>query len=101
MLAQALLWNRSYSGAARSRGSNTLNQLANQREGQLIEEIAVLYRKVSDGALSDGQEAVSARARCAQAYLRELLRFKQESLELLRYQRAGRGARWQHRPELH
>jgi len=25
-------------------GSDTLNQLANQREGQLIEEIAVLYR---------------------------------------------------------
>ena len=77
-------------------GSDTLNQLANQREGQLIEEIAVLYRRVSDG-----QEADCVRTRCAQAYLRELLRFKQESLELLRYQRAGRGARWQRRPELH
>jgi hypothetical protein len=73
-----------------------LNRLANQREGRLIEEIAVLYRRVSDG-----QDADCVRTRCAQAYLRELLRFKQESLELLRYQRAGRGARWQHRPELH
>ncbi len=26
---------------------------------------------------------------------------KRESLELLRYQRAGQGARWQRRPELH
>jgi len=41
------------------------------------------------------------RTRCAQTYLRELLRFKQESLELLRFQRAGQGARWQRRPELH
>lgn len=77
-------------------GSDTLNQLASQREGRLIEEIAVLHRRVSDG-----QETDCVRARCAHAYLRELLRFKQESLELLRYQRAGRGARWQRRPELH
>lgn len=73
-----------------------MNNLASLREGQLIEEIAVLYRKVSDGRNTD-----CGRNRCAQAYLRELLRFKQESLELLRYQRAGRGARWQRRPELH
>lgn len=73
-----------------------MNSLANLREGQLVEEIALLYRKVSDGPTAD-----DVRTRCAQAYLRELLRFKQESLELLRYQRAGRGARWQHRPELH
>ena len=73
-----------------------MNHLAELREGQLIEEIAVLYRKVSAG-----QEADCGRTRCAQAYLRELLRFKQETLELLRYRRAGRGARWQRRPELH
>ncbi len=73
-----------------------MNNLANLREGQLVEEIARLYRRVSDG-----QDAYDVRAKCAQAYLRELLRFKQESLELLRYQRAGRGARWQRRPELH
>ena len=78
------------------RGIDTVNNLANLREGQLVEEIALLYRKVSDG-----EDAGDARARCAQAYLRELLRFKQESLELLMYQRAGRGARWQRRPELH
>jgi hypothetical protein len=77
-------------------GSDTLNNLANLREGQLVEEIALLYRKVSGG-----DNPGDARARCAQAYLRELLRFKQESLELLRYQRAGQGARWQRRPELH
>jgi hypothetical protein len=73
-----------------------LNNLANLREGRLVEEIALLYRKMSNGKDADG-----VRTKCAQAYLRELLRFKQESLELLRYQRAGRGARWQHRPELH
>ncbi|MCZ6516850.1 MAG: hypothetical protein O6763_05105 [Gammaproteobacteria bacterium] len=70
-----------------------MNNLANLREGQLVEEIALLYRKVSD--------AGDTRTKCAQAYLRELLRFKRESLELLRYQRAGQGARWQRRPELH
>ncbi len=74
-------------------GSDTLNNLANLREGQLVEEIALLYRKVSD--------AGDTRTKCAQAYLRELLRFKRESLELLRHQRAGQGARWQRRPELH
>jgi hypothetical protein len=73
-----------------------LNNLANLREGRLVEEIALLYQKVSNGEDADG-----TRTKCAQAYLRELLRFKQELLELLRYQRAGRGARWQHRPELH
>ena len=73
-----------------------MNDLANLREGQLVEEIALLYRKVCNGPDTD-----DVRTRCAQAYLRELLRFKQESLELLRYQRAGRGARWQRRPELH
>jgi len=73
-----------------------LNNLANLREGQLVEEIAQLYRQVSDGRGAD-----DVRTKCAQTYLRELLRFKQESLELLRYQRAGRGARWQRRPELH
>ncbi len=78
------------------RGSHSLNNLANLREGQLVEEIALLYQKVTGGQDSD-----DLRSKCAQAYLRELLRFKQESLELLRYQRAGRGARWQRRPELH
>ena len=73
-----------------------MNTLSNLREDQLIEEIALLYRKVSDG-----QSSESLRARTAYAYLRELLKFKQETLELLRYQRAGRGARWQRRPELH
>jgi len=73
-----------------------LNNLANLREGQLVEEIALLYQR-----MSDGQDSDDVRTRCAQSYLRELLRFKQESLELLRYQRAGRGARWQRRPELH
>lgn len=80
----------------RADGSDSLNDLANLREGQLVEEIALLYRKVCNG-----QDTVDVRTKCAQAYLRELLRFKQESLELLRYQRAGRGARWQRRPELH
>jgi hypothetical protein len=73
-----------------------LDNLAKLREGQLVEEIALLYRKVSDGPDAD-----DLRSKCAKAYLTELLRFKQESLELLRYQRAGRGARWQRRPELH
>ena len=73
-----------------------MNNLANLREGQLVEEIALLYQKGTGGQDSD-----DLRSKCAQAYLRELLRFKQESLELLRYQRAGRGARWQRRPELH
>jgi hypothetical protein len=71
MLAQGLLCIMPYSGAAPSRGSDILSQLANQREGQLIEEIAVLYRRVSDGPAAD-----SVRTRCARAYLRELLRFK-------------------------
>ena len=73
-----------------------MNHLASLREGQLIEEITLLNRRVSDGGETD-----CPRARCAQAYLRELLRFKQESLELLRYRRAGQQARWQRRPELH
>jgi hypothetical protein len=73
-----------------------LNNLANLREGQLVEEINSLSEK-----MSHGKEVADVRTKCAQAYLRELLRFKQESLELLRYQRAGRGARWQRRPELH
>lgn len=73
-----------------------MNNLANLREGQLVEEITLLSEK-----MSLGQEALDGRSKCAQAYLRELLRFKRESLELLRYQRAGRGARWQRRPELH
>jgi hypothetical protein len=73
-----------------------LSNLANLREGQLIEEIALLNRKVSDGQGSD-----DLRTKHARTYLRELLKFKQESLELLRYQRAGRGARWERRPELH
>ncbi len=73
-----------------------MNNLANLREGQLVEEIVRLSRKVTDA-----QDADDTRTKCAQAYLRELLRFKQESLELIRYQRAGRGARWQRRPELH
>ena len=59
-----------------------MNNLANLREGQLVEEIALLYQKVTGGQDSD-----DLRSKCAQAYLRELLRFKQESLELLRYQR--------------
>ena len=78
------------------RGSNSLNNLANLREGQLVEEISLLYQRVSNG-----QDTDDVRSKCAQAYLRELLRFKQESLDLLRYQRAGRGASWQRRPELH
>jgi len=78
------------------RGSDSLNNLANLREGQLVEEITLLNQRMSGGQGSD-----ELRSKCAQAYLRELLRFKQESLELLRYQRAGKGARWQKRPELH
>lgn len=73
-----------------------MSNLANLREGQLIEEISLLNRKVSDEQNSD-----DPRTKYARAYLRELLRFKRESLELLRYQRAGRGARWERRPELH
>ena len=73
-----------------------MTKLASLREGQLIEEIAMLYRKVADGQGSD-----DLRTKCAHTYLRELLRFKQETLELIRYQRAGRGARWERRPELH
>jgi hypothetical protein len=73
-----------------------LSNLAKLREGQLIEEIALLNRKVSDGQDSD-----DPRTKYARTYIRELLRFKRESLELLRYQRAGRGARWERRPELH
>ena len=73
-----------------------MNNLANLREGQLDEEITLLNQR-----MSGGQDSDALRSKCAQAYLRELLRFKQESLELLRYQRAGKGARWQRRPELH
>ncbi len=73
-----------------------MNNLANLREGQLVEEISLLYQRVSNG-----QDTDDVRSKCAQAYLRELLRFKQEALDLLRYQRAGRGASWQRRPELH
>ena len=73
-----------------------MNNLAQLREGQLVEEIASLHRKVSDGR--DGDDL---RTKYAQRYLRELLRFKQESLDLLRYQRAGKGARWERRPEVH
>lgn len=73
-----------------------MSNLAALREGQLIEEIALLHRRVSDGEESD-----DLRTKYVRAYLRELLRFKQETLELLRYQRAGEGARWERRPELH
>lgn len=73
-----------------------MNNLTSLREGQLVEEIARLYRKVTDG-----QESHDLRTRHAQTYLKELLKFKQESLALLRYQRAGKGARWESRPELH
>ena len=73
-----------------------MKTLTSLREGQLVEEIALLYRKVTDG-----QDADDRRTKCAHAYLRELLRFKQETLELIRYQRAGKGARWERRPELH
>jgi hypothetical protein len=73
-----------------------LSKLANLRESQLIQEIALLYRKVADGQGSD-----DLRTKCVHTYLRELLRFKQETLQLIRYQRAGKGARWQRRPELH
>ena len=73
-----------------------MSNLANLREGQLIEEIALLSRKVTDE-----QETDDLRTKYARAYLRELLKFKKETLELLRYQRAGRGARWERRPELH
>ena len=73
-----------------------MNNLTSLREGQLVEEIARLYRKVSDVQDSD-----DLRTKYAQTYLRELLKFKQESLALLRYQRAGEGARWEWRPELH
>lgn len=73
-----------------------MNNIAALREGQLIEEIARLHRKVSDQ-----QDAHDARTKYARTYLKELLRFKRETLELLRYQRAGRGARWERRPELH
>ena len=59
---------------------------ATLREGQLIAEISALNRRVADG-----EDTESSRNRPAQAYLRELLR----------YQRAGEGARWQRRPELH
>ena len=81
---------------AERRGSGKLNNLAQLREGQLVEEIASLHRKVSDGR--DGDDL---RTKYAQRYLRELLRFKQESLDLLRYQRAGKGARWERHPEVH
>ena len=78
------------------RGSDSLNNLANLREGRLVEEITLLNQR-----MSCGQDSDELRSKCAQAYLRELLRYKQESLELLRYQLAGKGARWQRRPELH
>lgn len=81
---------------ARRRGSNDLSNFAQLREGQLVEEIASLHRKVSDGR--DGDDL---RTKYAHRYLKELLRFKQETLDLLRYQRAGRGARWERHPEVH
>ncbi len=95
-LAHRLLRNRSYSTPVPHRGSDNLNNLAILREGQLVEEIALLYRKVLDGRNAD-----DLRTKHAQTYLRELLKFKQESLALLRYQRAGKGARWEWHPELH
>ena len=78
------------------RGSEDLSKIASLREGQLTQEIALLYRKVADGQDSD-----DLRTKCVHTYLRELLRFKQETLQLIRYQRAGKGARWERRPELH
>ncbi|NIM27714.1 MAG: hypothetical protein GTO67_06365 [Gammaproteobacteria bacterium] len=65
-------------------------------EDQLIAEISGLQRRVSDAP-----DSGDYRARTARSYLKELLRFKQEMLELIRYRRAGKVARWQRRPELH
>ena len=96
VLAQGLLRSVPHQSFGTVPGSNSLNNLTILREGQLIEEIALLHRR-----MSNWPHANDVRTKCAQTYLRELLRFKQESLELLRYQRAGRGARWQRRPELH
>ena len=66
------------------------------REGQLIDEIALLKRRVSGVPDAD-----DPRTRHTRTYLKELLRFKQEMLELVRYRRAGRGARWERHPERH
>ena len=73
-----------------------MNTLSVLRESQLEREIARLIRLVSGDTHSS-----TLRTRCAHAYLKELLKFKQESLDLLRYRRSGRRARWQRRPELH
>ena len=73
-----------------------MNDFAQLREVQLIEEIASLHRKVSDDRQGD-----DLRTKYRRRYLRELLRFKQETLDLLRYQRAGKGARWERHPEIH
>jgi hypothetical protein len=81
----------------RAAGERTLNTLAIQRESQLEQEIAQLSRRVC----GDGTKPDSLRTRCARAYIKELLKFKRESLELLRFRRVGRQARWQRRPELH
>jgi hypothetical protein len=77
------------------RGNDAVSNRIALREGQLIDEIALLERKVSGVPDAD-----DARRRHARTYLKELLRFKQEMLELARYRRAGRGARWERRPEL-
>lgn len=74
-----------------------MNTLAIQRESQLEREIARLSRLVS----GEAAESERLRTRCARAYVKELLKFKQESLEILRFRRVGRLARWQRRPELH
>ena len=72
------------------------SNLGHMRETQLEREIAQLARRVTDSADAD-----CVRGRCAHAYLKALKAYKQESLDLLRYRRVGRGSRWRHRPEVH
>lgn len=73
-----------------------MSNLGPMRESQLEREIAQLNQRVCDVA-----EAENARRRCAHAYLKALMEYKQESLDLLRYRRIGRDSRWRHRPEVH
>lgn len=73
-----------------------MSDLRQMRETQLEHEIAQLNRRVSDAA-----DAECARGRCAHAYLKALMAYKQDSLDLLRYRRIGRGSRWRRKPEVH
>lgn len=95
-LARGLLLNPPSIPSNALESRSTVSNLGPMRENQLEQEIAQLNRRVSDAG-----EGECPRRRCAHAYLKALMAYKQESLDLLRYRRIGRDTRWRHRPEVH